>query len=214
MPQAALYNCSGEKVDQIDLPGELFDAAPNEALVYQALVRLRRVRRVGSVDTKNRDEIDRSKAKWYRQKGTGHARHGSRSANLFVGGYKAHGPHGRKTTDGLPKRMRRQAMFAVLSERRRGARVTVLDRFEINEYSTRRFREILDSLEAFGQILVIVGPEEDPEQKIYRSGRNIPGVTIRIAPNLSLEDLLRAERILLTRAALAKLEEVWLHDHS
>jgi large subunit ribosomal protein L4 len=210
MADAALYNCSGEKVDQIVLPDQLFDAAPNTTLVHQAMVRLGRVRRVGSVDTKTRGEVSRTGAKWYRQKGTGHARHGSRSANLFVGGNKAHGPHGRNLTDGLPKRMKRQAMFAVLSERRRQARLTVLDEFDIDGYSTRRFREILDSLDAFGRILVIIGPAEDSEERIYRSGRNIPDVTIRVAPHLSLDDLLRAERIVLTRAGLKMLEEVWL----
>ena len=210
MAEAALYNCDGEKVDQIALPDEVFDAPPNQALVYQAKVRLGRVRRVGSVDTKTRSEVVATTAKWYRQKGTGHARHGSRSANIFVGGNKAHGPHGRKTTDGLPKRMRRQAMFAVLSERRRHSRLTVLDAFGIEDYSTRRFREILDGLDAFGKILVVIGPEEDPQEKIYRSGRNIPLVTIRTAPHLSLDDLLRAERIILTRAGLKTLEEVWL----
>jgi len=210
MADAALYNCEGEKVDQITLPDELFDASPNQALVYQASTRLGRVRRVGSVDTKQRSEVVATTAKWYRQKGTGHARHGNRAANLFVGGNKAHGPHGRKTTDGLPKRMRRQAMFAVLSDRRRGSRLTVLDQFEIDGYSTRRFREILDSLDAFGKILVVIGPGEDPEERIYRSGRNIPMVTIRTAPHLSLDDLLRAERVVLTRAGLKTLEEVWL----
>ncbi|MBM3499305.1 MAG: 50S ribosomal protein L4 [Armatimonadetes bacterium] len=210
MAEAALYNCEGEKVDQISLPDEVFDAPPNQALVYQASVRLGRVRRVGSVDTKTRSEVVATTAKWYRQKGTGHARHGNRAANLFVGGNKAHGPHGRKTTDGLPKRMRRQAMFAVLSDRRRGSRLTVIEQFEIEDYSTRRFREILDSLDAFGRILVVIGPDEDSDEKIYRSGRNIPLVTIRTAPHLSLDDLLRAERIVLTRAGLQKLEEVWL----
>jgi large subunit ribosomal protein L4 len=210
MADAALYNCSGEKVDQITLPDRLFDAAPNEALVHQALVRLGRVRRVGSVRCLTRAEVARTKAKWYRQKGTGHARHGSRSAAQFVSGYKAHGPKPRKTEDGLPKQMRRQAVFAVLSDRRRRSRLTVVDRFAIEDFSTRRFRQILDSLGAFGKILVVLGPNEDPEEKIYRSGRNIPDVVIRVAPHLSLDDLLRAERVVLTQAGLQKLEEVWL----
>ncbi|MBM3472117.1 MAG: 50S ribosomal protein L4 [Armatimonadetes bacterium] len=210
MAEAALYNCNGEKIDQVTLPDQLFDAAPNHTLVYQAAIRLGRVRRVGSVNTQRRSDVSKTSAKWYRQKGTGHARHGSRSASVFVGGNKPHGPHGRKTTDGLPKRVRRQAAFAVLSERRRQARLTVVDELAIEDYSTRRFREILDSLEAFGKILVVIGPGEDPEERIYRSGRNIPGVTIRVAPHLSLDDLLHSERIVLTRAGLNTLEEVWL----
>ncbi len=209
MAEAALYNCQGEKVEDLVLPDPLFDAAPNEALVYRALVRLGRVRRVGSVNVKTRDEITRTSAKWYRQKGTGHARHGSRSAAGFVGGYKAHGPHGRRTWDALPRQARRQAMCAVVSDKRRHGRLTVLDRFEVDDYSTKRFAEILHALEAHGKVLVVVGPQEDPEQKIYRSGRNIPGVVIRVAPHLSLSDVLGADRLILTRGGLETLQEVW-----
>ena len=151
MADAALYNSQGEKVDDIALPDAVFDAPLNNALVHQALVRLGRVRRVPSARVKTRSEISRTTAKWYRQKGTGHARHGSRSAAGFVGGYKAHGPHGCKTEDALPRRMRRQAIFVAVSDKRRHGRLTVLDRFEIDAFSTKRFVEILEKLEAFGK---------------------------------------------------------------
>jgi large subunit ribosomal protein L4 len=209
MADAALYNCEGEKIEQISLPDELFEAAPNHALVHQAVVSLGRERRVGSVGSKTRAEMKMTKAKWYRQKGTGHARHGARSAPIFVGGGKAHGPKARKTDGNLPKRMRRQALLAVLSAKRREARVTLLDGLAFEEYSTKRFAEILENLEAFGKVLVVVGPAEDEDDKVYRSGRNLPGVTIRTAPHLSLDDLLKADRLILTQQALVKLEEVW-----
>ena len=209
MADAALYNSQGEKVDDIALPDAVFDAPLNNALVHQALVRLGRVRRVPSARVKTRSEISRTTAKWYRQKGTGHARHGSRSAAGFVGGYKAHGPHGCKTEDALPRRMRRQAIFVAVSDKRRHGRLTVLDRFEIDAFSTKRFVEILENLEAFGKVLVLVGPKEDPEEKIYRSGRNIPGVTIRTAPHVSLQDVLGADRVIVTRSGLETLQEVW-----
>lgn len=209
MADAALYNSAGEKIEDIDLPDQLFDAAPNEALVHQAMVRLGRERRVGSAHSKTRSQMRMTTAKWYRQKGTGHARHGARSAPLFVGGAKAFGPRGRKATGSMSKRMRRQALLAVVSDKRRQGRLTVLDGFEIEDYSTKRFAEILNNLEAYGKILVVLGPEEDGEQRVYRSGRNIPGVTIRTAPHLSLDDLLKADRLIVTRQALATLEEVW-----
>ena len=209
MADAALYNCEGEKIEQISLPDELFEAAPNHALVHQAVVSLGRERRVGSVGSKTRAEMKMTKAKWYRQKGTGHARHGARSAPIFVGGGKAHGPKARKTDGNLPKRMRRQALLAVLSAKRREARVTLLDGLAFEEYSTKRFAEILENLEAFGKVLVVVGPAEDEDDKVYRSGRNLPGVTIRTAPHLSLDDLLKADRLILPQQALVKLEEVW-----
>ncbi len=210
MAEAALYNSKGEKVEDIVLPDQVFNAAPSQALVYQALVRLGRVRRVGSVNVQRRDEISRTSAKWYRQKGTGHARHGSRSAAGFVGGYKAHGPHGRRTWDALPRQARRQAMFAAVSDKRRHGRLTVLDGFGIEDYSTKRFVEILHNLEAHGKVLVLVGPQEDPEQKIYRSGRNIPGVVIRVSPHVSLQDVMKADRLILTQSGLETLQEVWL----
>ncbi len=209
MADAALYNCEGEKIEEISLPDALFDAAPNHALVHQAVVRLGRERRVGSVNAKTRSEINLTKAKWYRQKGTGHARHHARSAPLFVGGAKAHGPHGRKTDGPMPKKMRRQAQLAVLSAKRREGRVTLVDGIEFEDFSTKRFGEILQNLEAFGKILVILGPDEDADDKVYRSGRNIPKVTIRTAPHLSLADLLNSDRLILTQQALGKLEEVW-----
>ncbi len=210
MAEAALYNCDGEKIDQISLSDKLFNAAANEALVHQALVRLGRVRRVGTPRTKRRDEVSLAKGKWYRQKGTGHARHGARSVPGFVGGAKAHGPRGRFAPDRLPRRMRRQAMLAAISDKRRRGRLTVLDRFEIDDYSTKRFAEILDNLEAYGRVLVLIGPSEDTDQRIYRSGRNITGVTIRVAPHFSLQEALGADRIIVTREALGALEEVWL----
>jgi large subunit ribosomal protein L4 len=210
MAEAALYNCDGEKIDQVSLSDELFDAPPNEALVHQALVCLGRARRVGSAWTKRRDEVALTKAKWYRQKGTGHARHGARSVPGFVGGAKAHGPRGRRAPGKLPRRMRRQAVCAAVSDKRRHGRLTVLDSFEIDDYSTSRFAEILENLEAYGRILVLIGPSEDPDEKVYRSGRNIVGVTIRVAPHVSLYEVLGADRIIVTREALGRLEEVWL----
>jgi large subunit ribosomal protein L4 len=210
MADAALYNCHGEKVRDIALPDQLFNADVNQALVHQALVRLARVRRVGSAKTQTRSDIRRTGAKWYRQKGTGHARHGTRTAAGFVGGAKAHGPKPRRTSDALPQRMRRQALFSVLSEKRRHGRLTVLEQFELDGYSTKRFAEVLANLEAHGRIVIVVGPREDRDEIIYRSGRNIPGVTIRTAPHLSLHDALGADRLIVTRRALEVLQEVWL----
>jgi large subunit ribosomal protein L4 len=210
MPEAALYNCDGEKIEQISLSDQLFDAAPNEALVHQALVRLGRVRHVGSPRTKGRSEINLTKAKWYRQKGTGHARHGARSVPGFVGGAKAHGPRSRAGSARLPRRMRRQAMSVAISDKRRHGRLTVLDRFDMDGYSTKRFAEILDNLEAYGRILILIGQRENRDERIFRSGRNITGVKIRVAPHVSLSEALAADRIIMTREGLQALEEVWL----
>jgi large subunit ribosomal protein L4 len=127
-----------------------------------------------------------------------------------VGGAKAHGPRGRNKSASLPRRMRRQAMFAAFSDKRRRGRLTVLETFDIDDYSTKRFAEILENLEAHGRVLVLISQAEDRDDRIYRSGRNIAGVTIRVAPHLSLYETLAADRIIVTRAALSTLQEVWL----
>jgi len=85
----------------------------------------------------------------------------------------------------------------------------LLDGLAFEEYSTKRFAEILENLEAFGRVLIVVGPDEDADGKVYRSGRNLPDVTIRTAPHLSLDDLLKAHRLILTQQAMGKLKEVW-----
>ena len=105
--------------------------------------------------------------------------------------------------------MKRQALFAAVSDKRRRGRLTILDGFGMDGYSTKRFAEILGNLEAYGKILVLISRSEDHGQRIYRSGRNIAGVTVRVAPHLSLYDALVADRIIVTRGGLDALQEVW-----
>jgi len=209
MAEIALYNIDGEKVGEVAASDALLDAPANEALVHQALVDVDRACRLYAGKTKTHSEVTGTTAKWFRQKGTGRARHGSREAAQFVGGYKAHGPKPRPAKARMPKRMRRAAMCGALSGKRRQGRLTLLDEFVLDEISTADFVQVMDNLEATGRVLVVVGPTEDAGRAVYLSGRNVRGVTVRRAPHLSVRDLLGADRVILTRASVGTLEETW-----
>ena len=209
MPEIALYNIDGEKVGEVALSDALLDAPENHALVHQALVDVDRARRLYAGKAKSRSEVTGTTAKWYRQKGTGRARHGDREAAQFVGGYKAHGPRPRPEKVRMPRQMRRVAMRGVLSGKRRQGRLTLLDEFALDEISTADFVQVMDNLDATGRVLVVLGPAEDEGRAVYLSGRNVHGVTVRLAPHVSVRDLLAADRVILTQASVGMLEETW-----
>ena len=113
--EVSVKDINGKEVSTLDLPADIFEVEVNTGLMHQAYVRQMANARQGTVKTKTRSEVRMTKAKWYRQKGTGRARHGAKSAPIFVGGGLAHGPRPRKYTKSMPKKMRRQAIRCTLS---------------------------------------------------------------------------------------------------
>jgi len=206
MPQLAVRNTQGEKVGQVQVAEEVLGLPLNMDLIHQALRVVENRRHVGRPKVLSRGEINATTAKWYRQKGLGRARHGSRSANLFVGGYKAHGPTGERRQLRLPRKMRRRALLTALSEQVRDGVVTVVDRFELPGISTKAMAEALENLGCSGRVLLILSPEEYRDETLYLSCRNLPGVVRREAPHLSVADVLAADEILITQAALEVLQ--------
>ena len=128
-----VYNTKGERVGEVELRSDIFEVPVNVTLLHQALVRQLANARLGMHKTKSRGEVNRTKSKWYRQKGTGRARHGSRNANLFVGGGIAHGPKPRKYTKKMPRKMRRAALRSALSAKAMEDRIVVLDEGSIDQ---------------------------------------------------------------------------------
>ncbi|MCK4315388.1 MAG: 50S ribosomal protein L4, partial [Anaerolineae bacterium] len=126
-----MYNARGEKIGEVELRPDIFEVPVNVPLMHQALVRQLANAHLGTHKTKSRGEVNRTKAKWYRQKGTGRARHGSRNANLFVGGGVAHGPRPRKYTKKMPRKMRRAALCSALSVKATEDQIVVLDALEM-----------------------------------------------------------------------------------
>ncbi len=208
MAQVALYDRHGEKLGQAEISDELFAAPVNHDLLHQAVVAVEKGRCYDTAHTLRRREVRLTKGKWYRQKGTGRARHGARSAPLFVGGGVAHGP-GRDPTrkPRLTRRMRRQALASALSAKVHEGAVIVVDEMSADEISTRQFREMLEQLGARGRTLMLLGSDEARNENVYKSSRNLPDLIVRESPHINARDVIWAKTIIISQAGLEPLHE-------
>lgn len=200
-----LYNVKGKKVGEVELRSDIFEAPINEALMYQALVRQQANARLGTHKTKTRGEVNRTTAKWYRQKGTGRARHGSRSANLFVGGGIAHGPQPRTYIKRMPRKMRSAALRSALSVKAADAKVVVVDELAMEEPGTKQLAKVLDTMGLSKRVLILL-PERN--EAVEKSARNMPQVKTLRANYLNVRDLLGCDHVLMPLGALQVIESV------
>jgi len=206
MPKISLRSMAGEQVGELDLKPEVFEAKPNIPLMHQAVVAEEANARQGTADTKTRGEVRGGGRKPYRQKGTGRARQGSTRAPHYAHGGVVFGPHPRSYRQSLPVKMRRGALRSALSARVADNAVVVVDEIKLEKISTKQMAAFLDSVEAYGRTIVLL---DAMTEEIKKSTRNIPGVELRLSPAVSVRDVLNAERIIMTRAAVEKLEEVF-----
>ncbi len=201
-----VLNMQGETVKEIDLRPEIFEVPVNIPLMHQALVRQLANARQGTHSTKTRGENNRSKAKWYRQKGTGRARHGSRNAPIFVGGGIAHGPKPRSYKKRMPRKMRRAALRSALSVKAADAGIVVVDELRVPSPKTREMKQLLQNLSAAeGKVLLLL-PERN--ESVERSARNLPKVRTLRAHYLNVRDLLGSDHIIVPLGALEVVESI------
>jgi large subunit ribosomal protein L4 len=202
--QVAVYNTAGEPVGQTELREDIFAIEPNEAVMHQALVRQLANARLGTHKTKTAGEVSRTTAKWFRQKGTGRARHGSRKVNIFVGGGVAHGPRPRSYRQKMPRKMRRLALRSALSAKATEGQIIVLDELHLPEPKTREMLAILERLVGDASALILL-PEA--ELNVERSARNLPDVKILRAQYLNIRDILGYEVLIMPLGAKRVIEE-------
>jgi len=200
-----VWNMSGQQVDEIELRPDIFEAPINVPLMHQALVRQLANARLGTHKTKTRGEVNRTTAKWYRQKGTGRARHGSRNAPIFVGGGIAHGPKPRSYEQRMPKKMRRAALRSALSVKAGQQQIVVVDRLELPEPKTREMREVLTRLNVGENALILLPGRNETVEK---SVRNLPKVKTLHASYLNIRDLLKYEKVVMPLGALQVIESI------
>jgi large subunit ribosomal protein L4 len=200
-----MYNTRGEKVGEVELRSDIFDVPVNVALMHQALMRQLANARLGTHKTQSRGEVNRTKAKWYRQKGTGRARHGSRNANLFVGGGIAHGPKPRKYVKKMPRKMRRAALRSALSAKAMEDQIVVLDALETEMPKTREMVAVLENLRLDRRVLILLPERNEP---LERSARNLPQVKALRASYLNVRDLLGYDHVLMPLGALQVIENI------
>jgi large subunit ribosomal protein L4 len=206
MPNAPLYDRTGKSVGSVELADALFAAPVNAAVLHQVVTAQLAGRHLGTHDTKTRGEVRGGGAKPYRQKGTGRARQGSRSAPHYKGGGAVFGPHPRSYEQRLPRKMKRLALRGALTAKLGDEAVKVIDSFGLEAVKTRDLVGVLGALEANGRVLV-VAPGRD--EKLELSARNLPTVEVILADSLNVVDLLRADVVLIEQPALARMEEVY-----
>ena len=206
MPETTMLNAKGTKAGKVELPDTLFAAPVNEALIHQAVVRQLASQRVGTADTLTRGQVTGGGRKPWRQKGTGRARQGSRTAPHWKGGGVVFGPHPRGFELRMPAKMRRAALLGVLTAKAEEGALRVVEGFDLPEIGTRAFAERLAAWDAGGKVLVVLAAR-DPV--VERSCRNLREVRVLLADSLNVVDLLEADTIVFTRDALARAGEVY-----
>lgn len=204
--QVQVYNLKGEVVSQIEIGDDVFGVPFNEAVVHQALVRQLANRRQGTADTKTRGEVRGSTRKLFAQKHTGRARRGDKRSPLLRGGGVAFGPHPRSYRQAMPKKMRRLALRCVLSAKVSDGEVKVVDRLELDEPKTKGILDILLSLGVGTSALIATA---GTEANVVKSARNLLGVKTTPAPLLNVADLLSYRTLIVTVAAVRRMEELW-----
>jgi large subunit ribosomal protein L4 len=206
MPQITVLDRNGKDVGSVELSDALFAAPVNEAVMHQVVTAQLAGRRTGTHDTKTRGEVRGGGAKPYRQKGTGRARQGTRTAPHYRGGGAVFGPHPRSYAQRIPQKMKRLALRGALTAKLGDEAIKVVDSFGLEAVRTRELVSVLGSLGATGRVL-LVAPGVD--ERLRLSARNIPTVDVILADSLNVVDLLRADAIVIEQPALARMEEVY-----
>ena len=204
--QYPVMNSAGREVSQIELPADIFEAKINVGLMHQAFVRQMANARQGTHSTLSRSEIRATGGKWYRQKGTGRARHGAQSAPIFVGGGLAHGPKPRDYRKKMPKKMRRGAIRSTLSALVRDDQLVIVDKLEFDVPKTRAMRDLISTLVGEQSALIVVTAEQ---QAVRKSVGNLPSAHSIIANFLNVRDLLKYDKVIVTLDALDVVKGIW-----
>lgn len=205
MASVKAYTMTGQELDPVEVTDTVFGVEANESLVHSVAVAQLNARRQGNAATKTRHEISGGGKKPYRQKGTGNARHGSTREPQMRGGGSVFGPHPRDYRQNVPVRWKRQALCCVLSDRVRGEALCVLDALSLGVPKTKPFVEMLDLIAPDRRKTLFVMANIDAN--VMLSSRNLPRVAVRTAADLNTVDVLNADRVVIVRDALAKLEE-------
>jgi len=211
MPKTDLLDINGKKVGTINLPREIFAAEVSPALMAQAVRVYLANQRKAHPKTKTRAEVNRTKAKWYRQKGTGRARHGSRAAPIFVGGGVAHGPTGEQNYQlKMPKKMKKAALFSALTSKFKEKEILVVKGLEKIEPKTKKMAEFLtkSKIQSTKSKILLVLPKM--LENIILAGRNLENFEISYSADLNTYQVLASDKLIFLPESVDKLKEVFL----
>ena len=204
MPTVDVVNLSNTKVGELELADGVFGAEVNKALLYEAVRHSQAAARAGTVKTKVRGEVAGSGKKLWKQKGTGRARIGSIRSPIWRHGGTVHGPQPRDYSYHLPRKMQLGALRSALSAKLRDGEMKVVDAFSFQDPISKAVREALTKLEAKKTVLLV---DIGENRNLNLGSRNLAGVTLVGSRDVTVYELLKHEKVVLSQAAAAKLSE-------
>ena len=205
MANVSVYNIEGKEVGSIELNDAVFCVEVNEHLVHMAVVNQLANNRQGTQSAKTRSEVSGGGRKPWRQKGTGHARQGSTRAPQWTGGGIVFAPKPRDYSFKMNKKEKRIALLSALSSKVAESKIVVLDEFKLDEIKTKKFVEVMNNLKVENALVVLEGENKN----VVLSGRNIPSVKVTATNEINTYDVLKYTTLVVTKAAVEKLEEVY-----
>lgn len=207
MPKVDIHRIDGQKIGELELAKELFDVEIKEYAVHQVVVALLANKRQGTQSAKTRAEVSGGGKKPWRQKGTGRARQGSIRAPQWIHGGIVFAPKPRDYRVSIPKSLKRVAMKSVLTSKVKENNMIVLDNILFELPKTKELVNVLNNLKV-GKLKSLV-ITDSVNQNLYRSGKNLQDVCVIPVNNINVYDLLKYEKLIITEAAIKKLEEVY-----
>ena len=206
MPKAPVFNMAGEKVGEIELSESVFGIEPNKSVLHDSVKNHLANCRQGTQSALTKGEVDVTTRKPWRQKGTGRARAGHAGSPVWTHGGVAFAPKPRDYSYTLNKKVKRLAIQSALSTKAADGEIVVIDSLAMPEIKTRTFKTFLDKIDATGKALVIT---KEVDESVIKSARNIPGVSTTFANVINPYDVLNAGKLVVDKAALETIEEVF-----
>ncbi len=205
MANVSVYNMEGKEVGKMELNDAIFGAKVNEHLVHMAVVQHLANKRQGTQKAKTRSEVSGGGRKPWRQKGTGHARQGSIRAPQWKGGGVVFAPVPRDYSFKINKKEKRAALKSVLTSRVQENKLIVVEELKFDEIKTKNFKTVMDNLKV-SKALVVLG---EKNENAVLSARNLPKINTAYADAINVYDIMKGDTLVLTKDAVAKIEEVY-----
>lgn len=207
MASIGVQSLDGNEVGSVDLPDSVFGIEPSPEAIYYVVKAYLTNQRQGNASTKTRAEVDLTKKKMYRQKGTGRARKGTAGSPILVGGGVAHGPKPHHFQERVPKKVKGLAIRSAFSQKAKDEAVHVLENFDLDAPKTKRMAEVTQNLNVQDQKTLLL--TADNSENVIKSCRNIPRLSILPITQVSTYDVVQADALILTQGALERIQALW-----
>lgn len=207
MKTVTVYRRDGSEAGTIELPDDIFGIEPSIPVIHQTIKGYLTNRRQGTASTKTRSEVDVTKSKPWRQKGTGRARSGSANSPVWVGGGIVFGPKPRKHKEHVNKKTRQLAMKSVYSIKAAEDSIKVVEDFTLDQPKTKDIASMLKALKIDGQKTIFLFGNRD--DVLYKSSRNIPKLNVQVAENTNVYEVMNSDVVLFMKSAVDRVTEMF-----